>query len=83
MLLIPLSKKASRGDQILNAKSFEKSGYAECVMEEDLTPDIFYDKVMKMYNNCETHKNINNKTDVFDNANKIVNVINSVIKERR
>lgn len=33
-LLIPLSKKISRGDQILNAKSFEKEGYS-VVLDED------------------------------------------------
>lgn len=33
-LLIPLSKKTSRGDQILNAKSFEKEGYS-LVLDED------------------------------------------------
>ena len=33
-LLIPLSKKVSRGDQILNAASFEKEGYS-LVLDED------------------------------------------------
>ena len=33
-LLIPLSKKISRGDQILNASSFEKEGYS-IVLDED------------------------------------------------
>ena len=33
-LLIPLSKKSSRGDQILNAKSFAKEGYS-LVLDED------------------------------------------------
>jgi UDP-N-acetylglucosamine--N-acetylmuramyl-(pentapeptide) pyrophosphoryl-undecaprenol N-acetylglucosamine transferase len=37
MLLIPLSKKASRGDQLLNASSFKKQGYADVLEEEDLT----------------------------------------------
>ena len=35
MLLIPLSKKISRGDQIENAKYFEKHGYAKCLEEEE------------------------------------------------
>ncbi|MYL51074.1 undecaprenyldiphospho-muramoylpentapeptide beta-N-acetylglucosaminyltransferase [Halobacillus litoralis] len=37
MLLIPLSRKASRGDQILNADSFVKQGYAMKREEEELT----------------------------------------------
>ena len=47
MLLIPLSKKASRGDQILNARSFEKKGYAIVLTEEeeDKTPSLFFEKI--------------------------------------
>ena len=37
-ILIPLSLAASRGDQILNAQSFEKSGYSKVIKEEDLSP---------------------------------------------
>ncbi len=36
-LLIPLSKKASRGDQILNARSFVEQGYSLILEEENLT----------------------------------------------
>ncbi|GAB2553335.1 undecaprenyldiphospho-muramoylpentapeptide beta-N-acetylglucosaminyltransferase [Gracilibacillus alcaliphilus] len=39
MLLIPLSLQASRGDQIVNAKSFEQQGYARVIQEEDLSTD--------------------------------------------
>lgn len=41
MLLIPLSLEASRGDQILNAESFEKRGFAIVLREENLTPESF------------------------------------------
>ncbi|WP_332697819.1 undecaprenyldiphospho-muramoylpentapeptide beta-N-acetylglucosaminyltransferase [Halalkalibacter lacteus] len=37
MLIIPLTKKQSRGDQILNAESFTKKGYALTLEEEKLT----------------------------------------------
>ena len=36
MLLVPLSQKASRGDQILNARSFEKQGFARVLEEEEI-----------------------------------------------
>ena len=36
-LLIPLSARASRGDQILNARSFEQLGYSKVLEEEELT----------------------------------------------
>ena len=37
MILIPLSKKQSRGDQIDNAKYFQKKSYAKVIFEENLT----------------------------------------------
>lgn len=51
-ILIPLSKKVSRGDQILNAKSFEKSGYSKVVQEEEnvniikLIDEVFQNKIL-------------------------------------
>lgn len=47
-LLIPLSKKASRGDQILNSKSFEKEGYSLMLEEEELKDDILYKKILEL-----------------------------------
>jgi UDP-N-acetylglucosamine--N-acetylmuramyl-(pentapeptide) pyrophosphoryl-undecaprenol N-acetylglucosamine transferase len=38
-LLIPLSLQASRGDQIQNARCFERLGYSDVLPEEALTPD--------------------------------------------
>ena len=38
-ILIPLSAAASRGDQILNAESFERQGYSYVIQEENLTND--------------------------------------------
>ena len=47
-LLIPLSKKVSRGDQILNSKSFEKEGYSLMIEEEELKDDILYRKILEL-----------------------------------
>ncbi|TVY09595.1 undecaprenyldiphospho-muramoylpentapeptide beta-N-acetylglucosaminyltransferase [Paenibacillus cremeus] len=48
MLLIPLSRQASRGDQILNAESFERMGYAKVLYEEDLTPDTLLKQLSEL-----------------------------------
>ncbi|KRE90429.1 UDP-N-acetylglucosamine--N-acetylmuramyl-(pentapeptide) pyrophosphoryl-undecaprenol N-acetylglucosamine transferase [Paenibacillus sp. Soil766] len=56
MLLIPLSRLASRGDQILNAASFQKAGYADVIQEEDLTAEGLGDHVEALYKNRETYK---------------------------
>lgn len=41
MLLIPLSKQKSRGDQLLNAELFRKNGFAHVLEEEEATPERF------------------------------------------
>jgi UDP-N-acetylglucosamine--N-acetylmuramyl-(pentapeptide) pyrophosphoryl-undecaprenol N-acetylglucosamine transferase len=47
-LLIPLSKAASRGDQILNAESFAKQGFSLVLYEEATTPQTLLDKVQQL-----------------------------------
>ncbi|MFD2673086.1 undecaprenyldiphospho-muramoylpentapeptide beta-N-acetylglucosaminyltransferase [Marinicrinis sediminis] len=49
MVLIPLSRQVSRGDQILNAQSFEKLGYAKVLDEDTLIGEQFVQTVMKTY----------------------------------
>ena len=46
-ILIPLSAAASRGDQILNARSFEKQGFSYVIEEETLTVDILLEAIGK------------------------------------
>lgn len=48
MLLIPLSLAASRGDQIVNAKSFAKSGYAHILEEETLTEETLVESIKRL-----------------------------------
>ncbi|OZU87869.1 undecaprenyldiphospho-muramoylpentapeptide beta-N-acetylglucosaminyltransferase [Virgibacillus indicus] len=48
MLLIPLSKQASRGDQIINARSFKEKQYAQVLEEEDLTRDSLVKELTKL-----------------------------------
>lgn len=44
-ILIPLSAAASRGDQILNARSFAKQGFSTLLEEESLTEDTLYQAI--------------------------------------
>ncbi len=50
-LLIPLSAAASRGDQILNARSFEKQGFSMVLEEEQITEQVLLDTIQKLYQN--------------------------------
>jgi len=48
MLLIPLSRAASRGDQIDNATSFKKEGFAQVLLEEELSEKSFSEAVFQL-----------------------------------
>jgi len=48
-LLIPLSLKASRGDQILNARSFERQGYSMVLQEDELNKKTLLRCVEKLH----------------------------------
>lgn len=56
-ILIPLSLNASRGDQILNAESFEKQGFSYVIREEELTGEKLLDAVNEVYENKNTYIN--------------------------
>ncbi len=52
MLLVPLPSTSSRGEQSLNARSFEKQGFAEVIRDEDLThPDLLLNMIDKVFEN--------------------------------
>lgn len=47
-LLIPLGSGASRGDQLINAATFEREGYSRVVHEEALTNESFLQAVRQL-----------------------------------
>ena len=55
MILIPLSKKSSRGDQIENAKVFQDRGFAEVILEENLNANRLLELVDTMFANREQY----------------------------
>lgn len=54
-LLIPLSAAASRGDQILNARSFQRQGFSVMVEEEQLGPELLKNKITELYENRQLY----------------------------
>ncbi|MCD7819233.1 MAG: undecaprenyldiphospho-muramoylpentapeptide beta-N-acetylglucosaminyltransferase [Lachnospiraceae bacterium] len=56
-LLIPLPAAASRGDQLLNARSYEAQGYSVVKEESELTPEILVDTVRTLYQNRISYVN--------------------------
>ena len=57
MILIPLSKNSSRGDQIENANFFRKQGFAEIILEDNLTQDSLLNTIHVVFNNRENYQN--------------------------
>ena len=43
---MPYPKGASRGDQILNAQSYEKRGLAHVLLQEDMTADSLVEALL-------------------------------------
>lgn len=81
-LLIPLSAKASRGDQILNAESFERQGFSMVVEEEKLNTAMFLEKIKELYVNREKYISFMEKSETKDSINKIVKLIEENRKPR-
>jgi len=48
-LLIPLGADASRGDQILNARSFAGQGFSKVLEEETLTDELLLETILALY----------------------------------
>ena len=54
-ILIPLSAAASRGDQILNAESFEKQGYSYVLDEDKMTNETLLEAINEVYNDRDKY----------------------------
>lgn len=83
MLLIPLSARVSRGDQILNAKSFKEKGFAEVLNEDtELSGKNIALKLNEIYKNRDKYIEKMKNTDLSDGVIKITDVIESCIKTK-
>lgn len=77
-LLIPLPAGSSRGDQILNAASFESQGYSMVVSEDDLTKDLLVAKVQELYCNRNTYIQAMEESEQSDSIKTIMGLIEEV-----
>ena len=74
-ILIPLSLGASRGDQILNARSFEKQGFSYLLEEENLDTNTLLKAVKHVYKNKSKYIESMNTSKQTDSTATIVNLI--------
>ncbi len=80
MLLIPLGKNASRGDQILNAQSFKKQGFAEVIDEEKMTKGSLFDTINRVYENRQGYINAMENSQVSDGIKSVMEIIKAATK---
>jgi len=79
-VLIPLGTDASRGDQILNARSFEKRGFAEVLMEADMNTDTLLEKVNLACNERDKYISAMKAADHGNAAQTVAEIIASMVR---
>ena len=73
-LLIPL-QVGSRGDQILNAKSFEEQGFSMVVREDFTDCDILTEKIYELYENRQMYIDKMSESGQMNSIDTIINLI--------
>lgn len=79
-ILIPLSANASRGDQILNAKSYQAQGFSEVLDEDTATKDDLIATVHKVYDNRSSYIDAMAQSTGTGGVEKIVALIKELSK---
>jgi UDP-N-acetylglucosamine--N-acetylmuramyl-(pentapeptide) pyrophosphoryl-undecaprenol N-acetylglucosamine transferase len=74
-LLIPLSKAASRGDQILNANSFVRQGFSMALTEEELTGELLLERIDRLYRERERFVAAMENSELKDATGAIIRLI--------
>ena len=79
-ILIPISRTASRGDQILNATEFEKAGYCIKLEEESITSNqILLDTISTLYSEREKYIQNMTRDKIPDAKTLILKTINDTV----
>ena len=77
-ILIPLGLDSSRGDQILNAESFEKQGFSYVLKEDNMDQNQFIKAIRYVYDNRNSYIDTMSKSDCSDSIMTIVNLLDRI-----
>lgn len=80
-ILVPLSM-GSRGDQILNASSFEGQGFSMVIREEALDPSNLVDKVHEVYMNRDTYLDNMKQSGQMNSIKTIMGLIEECVGKK-
>lgn len=75
MLLIPLPKTASRGDQILNAQSFEKKGFCAVLYDESLNKDVLIREVHDLHSKNQDYRERMMRYAASNSIDQIIDIL--------
>lgn len=78
-LLIPLPSSNSRGDQMLNAKSFEAQGYSMVLDEADMTREVLVEKINTLFDNRISFLEAMDKSSQKDSIPTIMKLIEDAV----
>lgn len=81
-LLIPLSAGASRGDQILNARSFEAQGFSVVIDEDYLSPDLLTEKAQELYFTRQTYIDAMSKSQQTNAIPAIIKLFDEILADQ-
>ncbi|MCU0608186.1 MAG: undecaprenyldiphospho-muramoylpentapeptide beta-N-acetylglucosaminyltransferase [Chitinispirillaceae bacterium] len=81
-LLIPLPLSASRGDQILNARSFEKQGWSRVLTQERLSVDSLVEKIGEVAADSAAMIKRMSENAPIHSSEKIIQLIESFVKRQ-
>lgn len=82
-ILIPLSASASRGDQILNARSFEKQGFSYVIEEEQLSADSLKNAIKKITTDKSSYIAAMKNSKQLDSIETILQLIRTAANSSR
>ena len=82
-LLIPLSARASRGDQILNARSFQRLGYSVVLEEEEITNEKMLNAIHELYENRSQYTDAMAKSKQTNSIEQIVQLFEQAVSQSK
>lgn len=82
VLLIPLSAAASRGDQILNARSFEKQGFSAVLEEEQLTGDTLLQALDQLWEHRDSYVQAMKNSSMGDAIGTITGLLEELVAQK-
>ncbi len=77
-ILVPLPAAVSRGDQILNAASFEKQGFSYVLEEEKITDEVLVSAIRSVYEDRKTYITKMEQSSQNNGVDKVLELIQTL-----